>query len=141
MAGRGGKGGTRAPSDAPAATPWKVRFSPRLLREDYDEVGHAAFEVARTAINRKLKVDPAGYGASLRSPLQGLYKLKASHVRIVYHIEEKKHEVWVLMIGGRRDIRDEDQGEIIERLGEERVADRERASVANAAAKKRRPRR
>lgn len=134
MAGRGGKGGT------PAA-PWTVRFSPRLLSEDYDEVGHAAFEVARTAINKKLKVAPEGYGAPLRSPLQGLYKLKASHVRIVYHIEEKNHEVWVLMIGDRRDIWDEDQGEIIERLGEARVADRERGSVAKAAAKKRVPRR
>src|SRR5579884_2439585 len=124
MAGRGGKRGPRAASDVPAGAPWKVRFSPRLLSEDYDEVGHAAFEVARTAINKKLKLDPEGYGTPLRSPLRGLYKLKASHVRIVYHIEEKKHEVWVLMIGDRRDIWDEDQGEIIERLGEERVGPR-----------------
>lgn len=104
-------------------------------------MGHAAFEVARTAINKKLKVDPEGYGAPLRSPLHGLYKLKASHVRIVYHIEEKKHEVRVLMIGARRDIWDEDQGEIVERLGEERVSEREREAVAKAATKKRIPRR
>lgn len=114
-----------------------MRFSPRLLSEDYYEVGHAAFEVARGAINKKLKVDPDGYGEPLRSPLQGLHKLKASHIRIAYHIEETKHEVWVLMIGNRRDIWDEDQAEILERLEEERVADRARDAAAKAQAKKR----
>ena len=79
-------------------------LSPKLLGEDYDNVGHAAFELARTAINKKLKKDPEGYGRPLHSPLQGLYKAKASDVRIVYYIEKSRHEVWVLMIGNRRDI-------------------------------------
>ena len=34
-------------------------------------------------------------------------------MRIAYHIEEAVHEVWILMIGNRRDIWDHDQGAAI----------------------------
>src|SRR5437868_14981797 len=107
---------------APSAAPWTIRYSPRLLSEDYGAVGHAAFELARAAIEKKLKLDPVGYGAPLRSPLQGLFKLKTSHVRIVYHVEAERHEVWTLMIGDRRDIWAHDQPEIADRLRTERTA-------------------
>jgi len=40
----------------------------------------------------------------LHSPLHGLYKLKTSHIRIVYHVEVARHKVWVLMILGRRGV-------------------------------------
>jgi mRNA-degrading endonuclease RelE of RelBE toxin-antitoxin system len=77
--------------------------------------------VARAAIEKKLKVDPEKYGQRLHSLLHGLYKLKASHIRIAYHIEGAAREVWILMIGDRRDIWDQDQAEILKRLGIVRV--------------------
>lgn len=100
--------------------PWRIRFSRKLLTEDFHTVGHAAFQIARAAIEKKLTVDPQGYGTPLRSPLQGLYKLKASHIRIVYHVEPDTGEVWILMIGDRRDIWSERQAEILGRLDAER---------------------
>ena len=65
---------------------------------------------------KKLKSAPDQYGERLRSPLQGLWKLKASHLRIVYTIRAETREVWILMIGNRREIWDRDQGEILKRL-------------------------
>lgn len=149
MTDRSRRGREREAPAGSSGAPWTIRFSPRLLSEDYHAVGHAAFEIARTAIHKKLKVDPEGYGTTLRSPLQGLYKLKASHVRVVYHIEDGTREVWVLLIGARRDIWDEDQGDILERLDSQRAADRARDATPKAAgkatgkatAKKRPPRR
>lgn len=120
------------PASSPAAgpeaakSPWRVRFAEEILSQDLKKIGHAALQVARNAIDKKLKVDPEQYGERLHSPLHGLYKLKASHVRIAYHIEKAAGEVWILMIGDRRDIWDQDQTEILKRLGIVRVqVDRE----------------
>lgn len=136
MSSRRGNARSSAAQGTGTAAPWRVRFSPKLLSRDYDEVGHAAFEVARAAINKKLKTSPEEYGGTLRSPLQGLYKLKASHVRIVYHIERSRHEVWILMIGDRRDIWSHDAHEIVDRLGEEQRAQEERDREAQLRAAK-----
>jgi mRNA-degrading endonuclease RelE of RelBE toxin-antitoxin system len=97
--------------------PWRVRFAQQILSDDLKKIGHAALEVARHAIDKKLKLDPEQYGQRLHSPLHGLYKLKSSNLRIAYHIEKSAREVWILMIGNRRDIWDEDQAEILDRLG------------------------
>lgn len=94
-----------------------MRFAQRILSDDLKKIGHAALEVARHAIDKKLKLDPEKYGQRLHSPLHGLYKLKSSDIRIAYHVEKSTREVWVLMIGNRRDIWDEDQIEILDRLG------------------------
>lgn len=102
------------------AAPWRLRYSPLILSDDIDDVGHAALQLARAACEKKLASEPQQHGAPLHHPLHGLRKLSVSHVRIAYHVEVATHEVWILMIGNRRDIWDEDQGEILERLGTER---------------------
>lgn len=114
------------PEPRPADTPWRIRFAQRILADDVRKIGHAALELARTAIDKNLKVDPEKAGQRLRSPLHGLYKLTSSHIRIAYHVEKTRREVWILMIGDRRDIWDEEQSEILERLGIQRQqADRD----------------
>lgn len=90
-----------------------------MLTDDLPPVGHAAYDAARKAILKKLTTDPEQYGERLHSPLHGLYKLKASHIRIAYHIEPAAHEVWVLLIGDRRTVWETRQGEILARLGDE----------------------
>lgn len=108
--------------------PWRVRIARRVLTEDVPQIGHDSYERAKKAIQKKLPAAPSQYGEMLHSPLHGLYKLKSSHVRVAYHIEEDTHEVWVLLIGDRRTIWNDRQTEILERLGEERrvAAGRER---------------
>jgi mRNA-degrading endonuclease RelE of RelBE toxin-antitoxin system len=107
---------TDAEIDSGAATPWRIRLAEAILTKDLAGIGHAALVVARGVIDKKLKVAPEQYGVRLHKPLHGLWKLKTSHVRIVYHVEVAAHEVWVLMIGARRDIWDEDQEAILTRL-------------------------
>jgi mRNA-degrading endonuclease RelE of RelBE toxin-antitoxin system len=130
MARRRGKGESTNPPHPPepsaSEVSWRVRFAERILAEDLKKIGHAALELARSAIDKKLKVEPERYGQRLHSPLHGLYKLKASHVRIAYHVEKAGREVWILMIGNLCDIWDEDQAEILERLkGVQRQVDQD----------------
>lgn len=100
-------------------TTWTIRYSARILKDDLHEVGHAALEVAKKAVDKKLKTDPEGYGTNLHHPLHGLHKIKSSHLRIVYKVKTELSEVWILMIGDRRDIWDSAQEEIISRYEEE----------------------
>jgi mRNA-degrading endonuclease RelE of RelBE toxin-antitoxin system len=94
--------------------PWRIRFVRSVLDTDSHDVGAAAMEIAQRAIEKKLKVDPLQYGDRLHRPLHGLYKLRSSDVRIVYHVEEETREIWILAIGNRRDIWHE-QGAILQR--------------------------
>ena len=111
------------PAKAPSASGdvrWRVRIAKRVLTDDIPRIGHDAYERAKKAITKKLPVVPEQYGEPLHSPLHGLYKLKSSHARVVYHIEVKAHEVWVLLIGDRSTIWDDREGDILERLAGER---------------------
>ena len=101
--------------ERPKPTIWTIRYAQRILKDDLEDVGHAAFETARKAIEKKLKVDPEQYGASLHDPLHQFRKLKSSQIRIVYRVNVEKAEVLILMIGNRRDIWDSELAEILER--------------------------
>lgn len=109
--------GAKPGKQASSAPFWRIRFAEDVLTEDVDSVGYAALQVARATIDKKLKADPDQYGEPLRSPLGGLHKLKASHLRIVHHIEHVAREVWILMIGNRSTIWKDEEIAILERLG------------------------
>ena len=103
-------------TSASSPDPWKIRYARRILAEDIRSIGHAAFDTAKKAIQKKLPLDPYQYGEGLRPPLDGIYKLKSSNVRVAYHIEEGDHEVWVLMIADRSEIWDRHEADILGRL-------------------------
>jgi mRNA-degrading endonuclease RelE of RelBE toxin-antitoxin system len=87
-----------------SSQPWRLRFSTRILTDDLPALGDDAFERAAAAIRAKLTSHPEEYGERLRSPLQGLYKLRVGHLRIAYRITHASHEVCILMIGDRKTI-------------------------------------
>ncbi|MBA2669811.1 MAG: hypothetical protein H0U67_05510 [Gemmatimonadetes bacterium] len=107
-------------SSALGEAPWRLRFAKRILQEDLREIGHAAYETAKKAIDQKLRTHPEQYGEPLRAPLQSLFKLKSSHVRIAYHVERSAHEVWILMIGDRSVIWRHHEKDVLRRLNEMR---------------------
>lgn len=110
------RGSEKAPLIPLPPTEWVIRFEESVERVDLRQVGHAAFDVARKAIEKKLKVNPKEYGDNLHHPLHGLFKLRSSHVRIAYHVQDIPPEVWILMIGDRKSIWEDEQAEILERL-------------------------
>jgi mRNA-degrading endonuclease RelE of RelBE toxin-antitoxin system len=122
---------------------WRLRFSSRILREDLPDIGDAAFQIARKAIKEKLATDPEQYGSPLRSPLVGMRKLRVSHVRIVYRVDVKRHEVHIFMIGARRDIWVQNQADIVgraEELKRELTSQAELAHDAPSPARRRKKR-
>ena len=120
-----------APNPKAANSPtWTIRYAERILKDDLDEVGYAAFQVAKKAIEKKLKVAPDQYGESLHDPLHAFRKLKSSHIRIVYKVDPKVGDVLILMIGDRRDIWDTEQGEILERYEQELERETPRGKAA-----------
>jgi mRNA-degrading endonuclease RelE of RelBE toxin-antitoxin system len=99
-----------APEEKPPPHPWRIRFAKSVRDTDFQTLSSSAVEAARKAIDKKLKRDPQQYGEFLHRPLQGLYKLKTSAIRIVYHVDAEAREVWVLAIGDRRDIWQDEVG-------------------------------
>lgn len=102
------------PEQSNEVKPWTVRYAKSVGETDLHMLSTSAIEAARKAIDKKLKVDPQQYGEFLHRPLQGLYKLKTSAVRIVYHVDAEAREVWILAMGDRRDIW-KDEGAILGR--------------------------
>ena len=47
---------------ADARRPWIVKYEASVERVDLSEVGHAAFDIARREIEKKLKVSPENMG-------------------------------------------------------------------------------
>jgi mRNA-degrading endonuclease RelE of RelBE toxin-antitoxin system len=122
---KGSRGSGKAPDRplrdaADEGDAWRLFFSPRILTEDLNDIGHAAYATARKAIQKKLPVAPDQNEDGLGPPLTGLWKLKSSHVRVAYHIEMSAREVWVLMIADRDVIWDRYEAEILARLDGER---------------------
>lgn len=100
--------------------PWGLRFSPRILAEDLKKIGHTGFALARKAIDEKLTTAPLQYGSPLRHPLHGLLKLKVSHLRVAYYVDVAARDVWILMIADRKSVWTKGQGDILDRLSDER---------------------
>ena len=117
---------------------WTIRFSEKILKEDFDDVGHAGFEMARRVIDKKLRIAPDQYGPNLHHPLHAFRKLKSSDIRIVYRVDANASDVLVLMIGNRRDIWESEQEEILERYEVEKG--RAILAVRSLTAKKRKHR-
>ena len=117
------------PAVAPADAPWRLRYSARILDEDVDQIGEASLEIAQKACEKKLTRQPDQYGDPLHHPLLRLRKLKSKNIRIAYHVVEADREVWILMMGDRRDIWEHEQGEILGRFAEERAQHIERVAA------------
>lgn len=110
--------------------PWRLRYAAQILSTDLPALGEASFAMAKAAILKKLATFPDRYGAPLRTPLGGMRKLRVSNLRIIYKVFPAQREVWIYMIGARRDIWDYDQPEILERaqaLADSVLAQRTRA--------------
>lgn len=110
---------------------FRIEFAAETKKE-FRKLGHAAAVELLSAIEKKLCVDPEGYGNRLRDDLKGYYKLAVSNWRVVYYIEDELVTVLVLAVGKRaegdheniyeqitRDALDARRATLNERLGSE----------------------
>jgi len=82
---------------------WQVSIHKLVMEEDFQKINkHDQFIILKT-INKKLSVDPEGYGEGLKQGLKGFWKLKISHYRVIYRINKGTVQVLILKVGLRRD--------------------------------------
>jgi mRNA interferase RelE/StbE len=79
---------------------YRVEFADETKKELRD-LGHAAAIEILSAVDKKLTVDPEGYGDPLRKDLQGYFKLPVGQWRVIYHVDNDLVLVLVLAVGKR----------------------------------------
>jgi mRNA interferase RelE/StbE len=79
---------------------YRVEFADETKKE-FRALGHVAAAEILDAVEKKLTVDPEGYGDPLRKDLSGYFKLAVGQWRVVYHVDDDLVLVLVLAVGKR----------------------------------------
>jgi mRNA interferase RelE/StbE len=79
---------------------YRVEFADETKKE-FRDLGHVAAAEILDAVEKKLTVDPEGYGDPLRKDLSGYFKLAVGQWRVVYHVDDDLVLVLVLAVGKR----------------------------------------
>jgi len=81
---------------------WNICYHP-AVEKDLASIGRNRARKVLKAIEIKLGTDPEKFGAPLRKGLAGLRKLRVGDIRVVYRLEKKRIEVFVVVVGRRAD--------------------------------------
>ena len=81
---------------------YRVEFADETKKE-FRDLGHVAAAEILDAVEKKLTVDPEGYGDPLRKDLSGYFKLSVGQWRVVYRVDDDLVLVLVLAVGKRAD--------------------------------------
>ncbi len=82
---------------------WRIEYHPLVWREDLKRLDPSVQREVIRALEKKLSVDPRGYGRPLSGELARYWRLRVGDYRVVYEIIEAQVVVTVLKIGIRRD--------------------------------------
>ena len=82
--------------------PFLVKYHRLILPEDMPPIPRDWRLRIMATINNRLVVAPSLYGKPLRSPLNGLFKLRVGDYRVVFEL--RRNIIQVLIIGHRRDV-------------------------------------
>lgn len=74
-----------------------------VLKKDFKRIGSSDQRKIVRAIRKKLATNPREYGEPLGKDFAGLWKLRVGQYRIIYEIERDRIQVYVIMVGFRRD--------------------------------------
>lgn len=87
-----------------AEGPYRILYLATVVDEDIPSLPTRMREQIRRAIETRLGVDPIGYGKPLRYSLSGHRRLRVGDWRIVYRVDQKRHEVTISVIKHRKDV-------------------------------------
>ncbi len=79
---------------------WSICYHP-AVEKDLASIGRGRARKVLKAIEAKFGADPEKFGAPLRKSLAGLRKLRVGDIRVVYRLEKKRIEVFVVVVGRR----------------------------------------
>ena len=97
----------KAPSPAPSPEeagprrPYELRYTPDAAAEIKALDGSVRKQLRRV-LEKKLAIDPEGYGLPLRGSLAGYWKHQFGNHRVVYRIYPEQRFVVVCAVGGRK---------------------------------------
>ena len=74
-----------------------------VFKKDFKKIDKVDQKKIVRAIRNKLTTRPKIFGKPLSGAFSGLWKLRVGPYRIIYEIEEKKVQVYVIIVGFRRD--------------------------------------
>ena len=97
--------GPSPPAPRPKETLPKPSFELRYMPDaaaDIKALDSSVRNQLRKVLEKKLAVDPEGYGLPLRGPLAGYWKHQFGNHRIVYRIYPQQHVVVVCSAGVRK---------------------------------------
>lgn len=92
-----------APSrdESPPKPPFELRYTPDAAADIKALDGSVRIQL-RKVLEKKLAVDPEGYGLSLRGSLAGYWKHQFGNHRVVYRIYPQHNVVVVCSVGVRK---------------------------------------
>ena len=100
--------GRKQPSPAPppseevrSTTPFELRYTSDAA-QDIKALDGSVRNQLRKVLEKKLAIDPEGYGLPLRGSLAGYWKHQFGNHRVVYRIYPQHHVVVVCSVGVRK---------------------------------------
>lgn len=89
------------PERLPSKSPFELRFTSDAA-QDIKALDGSVRKQLRKVLEKKLAVDPEGYGLPLRGSLAGYWKHQFGNHRVVYRIYPQHHVVVVCSVGVRK---------------------------------------
>jgi mRNA interferase RelE/StbE len=82
---------------------WKVKIHRLALSDDFRSISPPDQKIIFRDIQKKLTIDPKGYGQPLLGELKGYWRLRVGDYRVIYKMAQDTVEVLVIKVGIRRD--------------------------------------
>ncbi len=83
---------------------YKIFYHPLVWEEDFSRLAKVAIQRIIHDIVKKLSHNPELYGKPLRFELKGYFKLRIGEYRVIYRIDKKIVQVFVVKVGFRRNM-------------------------------------
>lgn len=84
--------------------PWRVRLTGPARRSLEQELPEPVAWAAYTFITERLPLNPHRLGGALSEPYEGLRSAHLGTYRVVYHVDDAAHTVYVVAIRLRGDV-------------------------------------
>ena len=90
-----------APEGLPSKSPFELRYTSDAA-QDIKALDGSVRNQLRKVLEKKLAIDPEGYGLPLRGSLAGYWKHQFGNHRVAYRIYPQHHVVVVCSVGVRK---------------------------------------